>query len=212
LPLELQPKLLRVLQEQEFERLGSTRTIRVNVRVVAATNVDLQEMVHERRFRADLFYRLNVFPIEVPPLRDRLEDIAELVWHFVEKFAQRMNRNIEVIPDQVMQALRTHTWPGNVRELQNLIERAVILSEGTVLQAPLNALCTVARIPETAAAGRTLAEAERDHIVDVLQNSGGVISGRNGAAARLGMKRTTLHYRMRKLGIEQKRVCMAANA
>jgi formate hydrogenlyase transcriptional activator len=212
LPLELQPKLLRVLQEQEFERLGSTRTIRVNVRVLAATNVDLQEMVNERLSRADLFYRLNVFPIDMPPLRDRSEDIADLVWHFVEKFAARMNRNIEVIPDEVMHALRAYAWPGNVRELQNLIERAVILSEGTVLRPPLNALRTAARISEPTASTRTLAEAERDHIVEVLQNSGGVISGRNGAAARLGMKRTTLHYRMRKLGIEQKRVCMAAHA
>ncbi len=212
LPLELQPKLLRVLQEQEFERLGSTRTIRVNVRIVAATNVDLMEMVRERRFRADLFYRLNVFPISLPPLRERSEDLAELVWHFVRTFAARMNRNIDVIPDQIMQALQAYDWPGNVRELQNLIERAVILSDGPVLHAPLRALQIAPSSPKAGAGARTLAEAERDHIVEVLQHSGGVISGRNGAAARLGLKRTTLHYRMRKLGIEQKRVCLAAAA
>jgi len=210
LPLELQPKLLRVLQEQEFERLGSTRTIRVNVRVVAATNLDLMEMVRARQFRADLFYRLNVFPIALPPLRERCEDVAELVWHFVEKFAARMKRNIEVIPEEVMGALEAYDWPGNVRELQNVIERAVILSDGPVLRAPLSAAPRTERSPEPVVTDRrTLAEAERDHIVEVLRNSGGVISGSNGAAARLGMKRTTLQYRMRKLGIEQKRVCVA---
>ena len=209
LPLELQPKLLRVLQEQEFERLGSPRTIRVNVRVVAATNVDLLEMVRERQFRADLYYRLNVFPIALPPLRERAEDMADLVWHFVQKFAARMNRNIEVIPEEVMETLQAYDWPGNIRELQNLIERAVILSEGRVLRAPLGELRAMARSTEPAAA-RTLAEAERDHIVEVLQHSGGVISGRHGAAARLGVKRTTLQYRMRKLGIEQRRVFVEA--
>ena len=205
LPLELQPKLLRVLQEQEFERLGSTRTIRVNVRVVAATSLDLQEMVHERRFRADLFYRLNVFPISLPPLRERAQDLTDLVWHFVEKFAARMNRNVEVVPDEVMHALRAYDWPGNVRELQNLIERAVILSDGPALQAPLAAVRTAATSAEPAAF-RTLAETERAHIIEALQQSGGVVSGRNGAAALLGIKRTTLNYRMRKLGIERKRV------
>ena len=213
LPLELQPKLLRVLQEQEFERLGSARTIHVNVRVLAASNLDLEEMVGERQFRADLFYRLSVFPISLPPLRERSQDIADLVWHFVQKFAARMNRNIDVIPDQVMQTLEAYDWPGNVRELQNAIERAVILSSDGVLQAPLSGSPTVARKSAAPAeAVRTLAEAERDHIVEVLQHSGGVISGRNGAAARLGLKRTTLHYRMRKLGIEQKRVCAVAGA
>jgi formate hydrogenlyase transcriptional activator len=209
LPLELQPKLLRVLQEQEFERLGSTRTISVNVRVVAATNLNLLEMVRERRFRADLFFRFNVFPISLPPLRERSEDIPDLVWHFVRKFAARMNRNIEVIPDEVMKSLRLHDWPGNIRELQNLIERAVILSDGPVLCPPLCELRAMVRSPEPASL-RTLAEAERDHIVEVLQHSRGVISGHNGAAARLGMKRTTLQYRMRKLGIEQKRVFASA--
>jgi formate hydrogenlyase transcriptional activator len=211
LPLELQPKLLRVLQEQEFERLGSTRTIRVNVRVVAATNLDLMEMVRERRFRADLFYRLNVFPITLPPLRERSEDIPDLVWHFVQKFAARMNRNIEVVPEEVMEALRLYDWPGNIRELQNLIERAVVLSNGPVLRPPLGELRAMVRGPEPVA-GRTLEEAEREHIVEVLRNSGGVISGHNGAAVRLGLKRTTLQYRMRKLGIEQKRVCVPALA
>ncbi len=211
LPLELQPKLLRVLQEQEFERLGSPRTIRVNVRVVAASNVDLLEMVRERRFRADLFYRLNVFPISLPALRERRQDLPDLVWHFVRKFAARMNRKIEVIPDAVMETLRAYDWPGNVRELQNLIERAVILSDGPVLRPPLSELPAIERSPEPAA-HRTLAEAERDHIVEVLRHSGGVISGSNGAAARLGMKRTTLHYRMQKLGIGQKRVCVTAGA
>lgn len=209
LPLELQPKLLRVLQEQEFERLGSRHTIRVNVRVVAATNVDLMEMVRERRFRADLFYRLNVFPISLPPLRERVGDIPDLVRHFVRKFAARMNRDIDVIPDDVMEMLKSHAWPGNIRELQNFIERAVILSDGPALRPPLSELRTMAQIAEPSAS-RTLAEAERDHITEVLRNSGGVISGHRGAAARLGLKRTTLQSRMRKLGIEQKRVCTAA--
>ena len=209
LPLELQPKLLRVLQEQEFERLGSVRTIRVNVRVVAATNLDLTEMVRERLFRADLFYRLNVFPISLPPLRERSEDIPDLVWHFLRKFAVRMNRKIDTIPEEVMERLQLYDWPGNIRELQNLIERAVILSDGPALRPPMYDLKATSLRPKPTAE-RTLAEAERDHIVEALQNSRGVISGHNGAAARLGMKRTTLQYRMRKLGIEQKRVCAPA--
>jgi len=206
LPLELQPKLLRVLQEQEFERIGSTHTIRVDTRVIAATSLNLTEMLRERRFRADLFYRLNVFPITLPPLRERSEDIPDLVRHFVERFAGRLKRQIEIVPDEVMQALMSYHWPGNIRELQNLIERAVILSSGSVLRAPLaelKPLPVMARPPEA----RTLAETERDHIVEVLRLTGGVISGHRGAAARLGMKRTTLQYRMQKLGIEQKRVC-----
>jgi formate hydrogenlyase transcriptional activator len=210
LPLELQPKLLRVLQEQEFERLGSSHTVRVDVRVVAATNLDLMAMVRERRFRADLFYRLNVFPIALPPLRERSGDIPDLVRHFVRKYAARMNRDIHVIPDDVMKLFQCNDWPGNIRELQNFVERAVILSDGPVLRAPQFALKAMRRTEPSA--GRTLAEAERDHIVEVLQHSGGVISGHNGAAARLGLKRTTLQYRMRKLGIEQKRVCAAAGA
>jgi len=211
LPLELQPKLLRVLQEQEFERLGSTRTIRVNVRVVAATNINLVEMVRERRFRADLYFRLNVFPISLPALRDRSEDIPDLVWHFAQKFAARMKKSIEMIPDDVMEALRFYDWPGNIRELQNFIERAVILSNSPVLRPPLGELRPTVRSSEPPAT-RTLAEAERDHIVEVLRNSRGRISGNEGAAARLGMKRTTLQYRMRKLGIEQKRVFASALA
>ncbi len=199
LPLELQPKLLRVLQEQEFERLGSTRTIRVNVRIVAATNLDLMQLVRERRFRADLYYRLNVYPIALPPLRERAEDIPELVQHFVGEFAARMGRVIEIIPEDTMEILKSHPWPGNIRELQNFIERTVILSTGPVLRPPLNELRGLA--PRSAPATRTLADAERDHIVEALRQAGGVMGGSGGAAARLGMKRTTLYSRMQKLGI-----------
>jgi formate hydrogenlyase transcriptional activator len=201
LPLELQPKLLRALQEQEFERLGSTRTIRVDVRVVAATNQDLWKMVQERRFRADLYYRLNVFPIALPPLRERSEDIPRLVDHFVRKFAWSMNREIDHVPEEVMEVLRSYDWPGNIRELQNVIERAVILSPGRVLRLQLSELKRVAQVEKSPAATRTLAEAERDHIVRTLQEADGVVGGRQGAAARLGLARTTLLYRMRKLGI-----------
>jgi formate hydrogenlyase transcriptional activator len=202
MPLELQPKLLRVLQEQEFERLGSTRTIRVDVRIVAATNRDLSKMVEERRFRADLFYRLHVFPIALPPLRERLDDIPHLVRHFVHKFADRMNKQIDVIPDHVMEALQQHSWPGNIRELQNFVERAVILSSGPVLSAPLGDL----RVPggaqtQTPAAARTLADAERSHILEVLRKVDWVVGGRRGAAVLLGLPRTTLLHRMHKLGI-----------
>lgn len=201
LPLELQPKLLRALQEQEFERLGSTRTIRVDVRVVAATNQDLWKMVQERRFRADLYYRLNVFPIGLPPLRERSEDIPRLVEHFVRKFAWSMNKEIEHVPEEVMEVLRRYEWPGNIRELQNVIERAVILSPGRVLRLQLGELKRVAQVDKSPTAARTLAEAERDHIVKTLQEAEGVVGGRQGAAARLGLARTTLLYRMRKLGI-----------
>jgi formate hydrogenlyase transcriptional activator len=200
MPLELQPKLLRVLQEQEFERLGSTRTIRVDVRIVAATNRDLSKMVEERRFRADLFYRLHVFPIALPSLRERLDDIPLLVRHFVGKFADRMNKQIDVVPDHVMEALQQHSWPGNIRELQNFIERAVILSSGPVLCAPLGDL----RAPSGAqapAAARTLADAERSHILEVLRKVDWVVGGRRGAAVLLGLPRTTLLHRMHKLGI-----------
>jgi formate hydrogenlyase transcriptional activator len=204
LPLELQPKLLRVSQEQEFERLGSSRTIRVNVRIVAATNANLVEMVGERRFRDDLFYRLNVFPIALPPLRERSEDIPELVWHFVQTFAGRMNKVINVIPDEVMDRVRTHNWPGNVRELQNFVERAVIMSPGPVLRPPIGELELV--VPHRGpCSNRTLAQAERDHTLEVLRDVGWVVAGRNGAAARLGVPRTTLLYRMQKLGIELSR-------
>jgi formate hydrogenlyase transcriptional activator len=204
LPLELQPKLLRVSQEQEFERLGSSRTIRVNVRIVAATNVNLVDMVKERRFRADLFYRLNVFPIALPPLRERSEDIPELVWHFVRTFAGRMNKVINVISDEVMEIVGAHNWPGNVRELQNFVERAVIMSPGPVLRPPIGALESLVQHTEPSS-NRTLAQVQRDHILEVLREVGWVLGGRNGAAARLGVARTTLFYRMRKLGIEPSR-------
>jgi formate hydrogenlyase transcriptional activator len=200
MPLELQPKLLRVLQEQEFERLGSTRTIQVDVRIVAATNCDLFKMVQERRFRADLFYRLNVFPIALPPLRERADDIPVLAWHFMRNFAERMNKEIDSIPDHVMEALQLHSWPGNIRELQNFIERAVILSSGPILSAPLGDLKvhTEARTPSSAI---TLADAERSHILEVLRQVDWVVGGRRGAAVRLGLPRTTLLHRMHKLGI-----------
>jgi len=209
LPLELQPKLLRVSQEQEFERLGGNRTIRVNVRIVAATNVNLVEMVEERRFRADLFYRLNVFPIALPPLRERSEDIPELVWHFVRTFAGRMNKVINVISDEVMEIIRTHNWPGNVRELQNFVERAVIMSPGPVLRPPIGELERISHHTEPSS-NRTLAQAQRDHILEVLRKTGWVVGGRDGAAARLGVPRTTLLYRMRKLGIELSRTADGA--
>jgi formate hydrogenlyase transcriptional activator len=200
LPLELQPKLLRVLQEQEFERLGSTRTISVNVRVVAATNQDLLQMVQERRFRADLYYRLNVFPIDLPPLRERTEDLPALVWHFVRKFARRMNKEFNHIPEDAMSALRFHDWPGNIRELQNFLERAVVLCSGPVLELPRGDLKRM--VPEkTQGVPQTLAAAQREHIAEVLREVRGVVGGPNGAAARLGVARTTLLYRMEKLGI-----------
>jgi formate hydrogenlyase transcriptional activator len=200
LPLELQPKLLRVLQEKQFERLGSGRTYQTDVRVIAATNQDLWRMVEERKFRADLYYRLNVFPITLPPLRDRVEDIPALVEYFVQKFSQEMGRRIETIPSEVMNVLKLYDWPGNIRELENVIKRAVIMSTGSALRPMLGEL---KRLPgqTSPAAKRTLAEAERDHIEEVLRDTRWVLGGGNGAAARLGMPRTTLVYRMRKLGI-----------
>jgi formate hydrogenlyase transcriptional activator len=204
LPLELQPKLLRALQEQEFERLGSGRTIRVNVRVVAATNQDLGQMVSARQFRADLYYRLNVIPIFLPPLRERADDIPQLVEHFVRKYADRLNKEIDTIPDEVMECLKCHDWPGNIRELQNCIERAVVLSPGPVLRPTLTELRHMTK-ESTAAAAQTFAEASRDHILEVLEQSRWMIGGRDGAAERLGLPRTTLIYKMRKLGIEARR-------
>ena len=205
IPLELQPKLLRVLQEQEFERLGGTRTIRVNVRLVAATHCDLAQMVAEGRFRSDLYYRLNVFPIAMPPLRERPEDIPRLVRHFTQRFARRMSRRIESIPSATMDALVRYPWPGNVRELQNIIERAVILSLGPTLQVPLADLQAVpAPIRPGAALTATpvtLVDAEREHIVHTLITTGWVVGGPRGAATRLGMKRSTLQKKMQKLGI-----------
>ncbi len=205
IPLELQPKLLRVLQEHEFERLGSTKTIRVNVRLVAATNRDLAAMMAAGRFRSDLYYRLNVFPITLPPLRERPDDIPRLVRHFTQGFARRMGRRIETIPSSVMDALVRYPWPGNVRELQNVIERAVILSKGPTLQVPVAELQSAAQpaADSTATDSLTLTDAERVHIVRVLRETNWVLGGPEGAAARLGMKRSTLHWKMKKLGISR---------
>ena len=202
-PLELQPKLLRVLQEREFERLGSSRTLRSDARLVAATNRDLGSMVEKQAFRADLYYRLNVFPVHVPPLRERAEDIPVLVRHFVQQFARRMNRTIETIPAESMNALQRYAWPGNIRELQNLIERAVILSPGSVLRVPTEELkARTMPAPDTDGT-QTLADAERAHILAVLHETNWVLAGPNGAAARLGLNRSTLRFRMSKLGIER---------
>ena len=201
IPLDLQSKLLRVLQEQEFERLGSSRTLRVDVRVVAATNADLAQMVEEKKFRSDLYYRLNVFPITVPPLRERPEDIPLLVHFFANKFAQQMRKRIESVPKETMAALVTYHWPGNIRELQNLVERAVILSRGSTLEIPLTELKQAPRTVIASNGGATLEHIERDHILKVLDDAKWVIGGPTGAAARLGLNRTTLNHRMRKLGI-----------
>ena len=201
IPLELQPKLLRVLQEREFERLGGNRTLHVDVRVVAATNRDLAQMVEDRLFRSDLYYRLNVFPIVVPPLRERADDIPLLIRYFAQKHARRMDRHIETIPAEEMEALTRYHWPGNVRELENLIERAVILARGPALHVPLpeDRLSAEAGTPSPV----TLEAAERDHILRALRGTNWVIAGPHGAAARLGMKRTTLQSRMAKLGISR---------
>ncbi len=204
LPLELQPKLLRALQEQEFERLGSSQTIRVDVRVVAATNQDLAQLVSKKQFRADLYYRLNVIPICLPPLRERLQDIPLLVQHFVQKLSARFNKPIDAIPDHVMEVLKAHEWPGNIRELQNFIERAVVFSPESVLRLPLADLKEMTKQP-SASVARTLADADREHILEVLKQTDGLIGGVNGAASRLGLPRTTLVYKMRKLGIEARR-------
>jgi formate hydrogenlyase transcriptional activator len=204
LPLELQPKLLRALQEREFERLGSGQTIRVDVRVIAATNQDLAELVAKRQFRADLYYRLNVIPISLPPLRERTQDIPLLVEYFVQKLSARLNRTIDAIPDEVMGVLKAHDWPGNIRELQNFIERAMVFSPDSVLRLPLKDLKLMAKQPSDTVA-RTLADAQREHILDVLGQTDGLIGGQDGAANRLGLPRTTLVYKMRKLGIETRR-------
>jgi len=201
LPLELQPKILRALQEKEIERLGGTRTIAVNVRLIAATNRDLAKMVADRQFRSDLYYRLRVFPISIPPLRERREDIPILVRYFVDKFARRMDRRIETIPAEVMRALTRWDWPGNIRELENFIERAVLLSKGPALRAPLAEL-ELAEEPSPES-DSTLETTEREHILRVLREAKGVIAGPNGAAARLGLKRTTLNSKLKKLGIER---------
>jgi formate hydrogenlyase transcriptional activator len=204
IPLELQPKLLRVLQEQEFERIGGTKTIKVDVRLIAATNRDLRRMVEEQRFRDDLYYRLNVFPLHAPALRERPEDIPVLVRYFVQRLARPMNRQVEVIPAETLEALRRYAWPGNVRELANLVERAMILSRGRTLEVPLDDL-TRAR-PETATSGHRGAAGPglpRDDILRALEQANWVLGGARGAAARLGMKRTTLQSLMKRLGIEK---------
>jgi formate hydrogenlyase transcriptional activator len=211
IPLELQPKLLRVLQEQEFERIGSTKTLRVDVRIVAATNSNLPRMIAAKQFRSDLFYRLNVFPIVIPPLRERRADIALLVRYFVQKYARRMKKKVDTIPAQAMRALSEYDWPGNVRELENFIERAVILSRGEQLEIPLTELRQAARpAPAPASDGpATLEQAEREHIVRALGETNWVIGGAAGAAARLGMKRTTLQSRMKQLGITRPKLVTA---
>jgi formate hydrogenlyase transcriptional activator len=201
IPLELQAKLLRVLQEGEFERLGSNQTQRVNVRLVAATNGDLLKLVSEKRFRSDLYYRLNIFPIPVPALRDRAEDIPLLVRHFVSKYAARMQKRVDEIPVEAMTVLSEHPWPGNIRELQNFIERSVILTPGKTLRPPLGGLRQASENESLEAV--TLEDAERDHICKTLKKTNGVVAGSHGAAARLGMKRSTLYYYMQRLGISR---------
>jgi len=215
IPLELQPKLLRVLQEQEFERLGSNRTQRVDVRVVAATNGDLSKRVAEKAFRSDLYYRLNVFPIQIPALRERREDIPLLVRYFVQKFSRRLNKTVAYVPADAMDALANYAWPGNVRELENLIERAVLLSPGKELRVPLSEIKSASvtdgfptpgpatTFATTTSSIGTLEEAERQHILRALRQTEWRIAGPKGAAALLGMKRTTLQARMRKLGIRR---------
>ena len=199
--LELQPKLLRVLQEREFERLGSTRTRRVNVRVVAATHRDLEGMVLERQFRSDLYYRLNVVPISLPPLRERPEDIPLLAEYFVQRFAKKLGKSIEMIPSASMDGLRRYPWPGNIRELENVIERAVILSPGPVLRISNRDLSTRIVSQRNADRPQTLEEVERKHILTTLKETRWILSGPSGAAARLGLNRSTLYFRMKKLGI-----------
>jgi formate hydrogenlyase transcriptional activator len=199
IPLELQSKLLRVLQEQEFERLGSTKTIRVNVRLIAATNRDLKAMVEAKQFRSDLYYRLNVFPVTVPPLRERCEDIPTLVRYFTQHYAVRMKKNIQTVPAKTLEILSQYAWPGNVRELENLVERSVILTQGTDLQVPISELRTTS--DSTVPPMTALEEAERDHILRALQETKWVVGGGSGAAARLGVKRTTLQSKMQKFGI-----------
>jgi formate hydrogenlyase transcriptional activator len=200
LPLELQPKLLRVLQEKQVERLGGDRTFQVDVRVIAATNQGLWRMVQERKFRADLYYRLNVFPITLPPLRERRGDIRLLLAHFLRRFAQRQGKSVDYVSDQVMTAIEKYSWPGNIRELQNFIERSVILTRGAELQAPIAELTkSEPQVDDI----RTLEDANRAHIKAMLGETNWVVGGPNGAAARLGMHRTTLIARMQKLGISR---------
>ena len=207
IPLELQPKLLRVLQEREFERLGSTRTLHTDARLITATNSNLAQKVNEKRFRSDLYYRLNVFPIVVPPLRERREDIPLLVRHFVQKYSRRIKKSIETIPTAAMTAISEYRWPGNIRELEHFIERAVILSAGSELQAPLAELPHQEKpspaFANSANNATTLKEAEREHILRALKEARWVVGGPTGAAARLGMKRTTLNSLVKRLGIDR---------
>jgi formate hydrogenlyase transcriptional activator len=201
IPLELQPKLLRVLQEREFERLGSTRTKQIDVRVVAATHRDLEGMILKGEFRSDLYYRLNVFPISIPPLRERPEDIPLLVEHFAQEAARKLNKTIDAISSDTMAALTDYQWPGNIRELENVIERAVILSRSSVLRVPHRDLQSRVIAGHSSEKLETLADVEREHIRAVLKQTRWVLSGSRGAAARLGMNRSTLYFRMKKLGI-----------
>jgi formate hydrogenlyase transcriptional activator len=202
IPIEIQPKLLRALQEREFERLGSTRTKKVDVRLVAATNRNLEKMIEDREFRQDLYYRLNVFPIRIPPLRDRPEDIPLLVRYFAQKYGRRMEKRIESVPTSTMKKLSRWQWPGNIRELENFIERSVILTHGSALQVPVGELTDHAPAVSIVASTDS---AERDQIVQILKQTSGRVAGPNGAAARLGIKRTTLISRMKKLGIDSRR-------
>src|SRR5215467_6336344 len=198
LPIELQPKLLRAIQEQQFERLGSSQPTRVDVRIVAATNQNLEDMVAEHRFRMDVYYRLNVFPIAIPPLRERLGDIPLFVNHFLHSFASRLGKSIDHVPEEVMEAVTKYDWPGNIRELQNFIERSVILTNTSRLRAPIGEL-----VKRPNGVVRTLADADRAHIVATLRQTNWVVGGPNGAAARLGLKRTTLIAKMRNLGVSK---------
>ena len=195
----MQPKLLRVLQEQEFERLGSTRTQRVDVRLLAATNASLSQLVAEKKFRRDLYYRLNVFPIDVPPLRDRRDDIPLLVHYFANKYARRMGKQIESIPNETMDALSRYSWPGNIRELQNLMERAALLSTGPSLRVPLAEILNDPGL----SGGNALEQVEREQILRALRESNWVVGGARGAASRLRLKRTSLAYKMQKFGISR---------
>jgi formate hydrogenlyase transcriptional activator len=201
--LDLQAKLLRVLQEKEFERLGSSVSHRADVRLIAATNCDLLQMIEDHRFRADLYYRISVFPISLPPLRERPEDIPELVWHFVAKFSEHMNKPVLAVSPETMAAMVSYSWPGNVRELQNVVERGVIISQGPIFQLDLDQLQD--RRTSHSSSARTLDDATRDHILRTLDGANWVIGGRHGAASRLGIPRTTLIAKMRRLGIEGRR-------
>jgi formate hydrogenlyase transcriptional activator len=203
MPLELQPKLLRAIQDQEFERVGGSRTIRTDARLVAATNRDLKAMVEDNKFRADLYYRLHVFPVHVPPLRERREDIPLLTRYFIQKHAQRMGRHIDTIPTSVFQVLTNYDWPGNIRELQNVVERSVILTKGSALQVAMPEPVNKAAPAKRSGRPSDPRTAERETILKALEEAKGIVGGPNGAAARLGLRRTTLQSRMRKYNISR---------